>query len=255
MDGFQVMPMAKAAPIGDVFVTSTGDIHVIRPEHFVHMKDGALVSNSGHFNVELDLPALEAPPGQARVREFVEEYPWQTAGAFLLGEGRLINLAAAEGHPASVMDMSFANQALAAEYVVKQTPSSRTRSIRCRKTSTRRSPGSSSRRWASLSTPLPPSRSSTWPTGTWAPESTAGRRRWGREPPARRRTPASRAAGRPARRTRPLERQQTSARAKLIGPVDFAPAQSCSSISFRCPQEVHFVTCATWGEVAARSAI
>lgn len=120
MDGFRVMPMAEAAPLGDLFLTLTGDIHVIRPEHFRAMKDGAIVANSGHFNVELDLPGLaktaEGDPGEAR--EFVQEYRLNGKSVFVLGEGRLINLAAAEGHPASVMDMSFANQALASEYLL-----------------------------------------------------------------------------------------------------------------------------------------
>jgi adenosylhomocysteinase len=120
MDGFDVMPMAKIAPIGDIFVTLTGDIHVIRKEHFVRMKDGAVVCNSGHFNVELDLDGLKTAAKKVRrVRDYVEEYTLKNGRkVFVLGEGRLINLAAAEGHPASVMDMSFANQALAAEYVV-----------------------------------------------------------------------------------------------------------------------------------------
>jgi adenosylhomocysteinase len=122
MDGFDVMPMAEAAKIGDVFVTVTGDTSVIREEHFRAMKDGAIVANSGHFNVEIDLERLasiaDGPPRIAR--EFVEEYRLAGRRVFVLGEGRLINLAAAEGHPAAVMDMSFANQALAAEYLVKQ---------------------------------------------------------------------------------------------------------------------------------------
>jgi len=121
MDGFRVMPMAEAALVGDIFVTATGDIHVIRKEHFEAMKDGAIVANTGHFNVEIDIPALESlSMSRRRVREFVEEFT--LAGGkriYLLAEGRLINLAAAEGHPSSVMDMSFANQALAAEYMVK----------------------------------------------------------------------------------------------------------------------------------------
>ena len=119
MDGFEVMPMAEAAPRGDVFVTLTGDINVIRPEHFGAMKDGAIVANSGHFNVELDLPGLAAmADGEPRqVRKFVEEYRVDGKRIHVLGQGRLINLAAAEGHPASVMDMSFANQALASEYL------------------------------------------------------------------------------------------------------------------------------------------
>jgi adenosylhomocysteinase len=121
MDGFEVMPIAKAAPLGDVFVTLTGDIHVIRREHFARMKDGAIVANSGHFNVELDLESLKKISRKVRtVRDFVQEYSLKNGRkVFVLGEGRLINLAAAEGHPASVMDMSFANQALAAEYVTK----------------------------------------------------------------------------------------------------------------------------------------
>ena len=119
MDGFEVMPMAKAAPKGDLFVTLTGDIHVIRLEHFRKMKDGAIVCNSGHFNVELDLDSLgKATKKRRQVRENVEEYILNGKRIFILGEGRLINLSAAEGHPAMVMDMSFANQALAAEYVV-----------------------------------------------------------------------------------------------------------------------------------------
>jgi len=119
MDGYQVMPMADAARVGDVFVTLTGDIHVIREEHFAVMKSGAIVANSGHFNVEIDIDALERmKTSKRRIREFVDEYVLSDGRKiFLLGEGRLINLAAAEGHPASVMDMSFANQALSAEYI------------------------------------------------------------------------------------------------------------------------------------------
>jgi adenosylhomocysteinase len=121
MDGYEVMPIAKAAPLGDIFVTLTGDIHVIRKEHFAKMKDGAVVANSGHFNVELDLEGLKKLSKKLRnIRDFVQEYTLRNGRkVFVLGEGRLINLAAAEGHPASVMDMSFANQALAAEYVTK----------------------------------------------------------------------------------------------------------------------------------------
>ena len=121
MDGFRVMPMADVAPIGDIFVTATGDIHVVRKEHFEAMKDGAIVANTGHFNVEIDIPALEALSVERRqIRDFVEEFTLADGrNIYLLAEGRLINLAAAEGHPASVMDMSFANQALAAEYMVK----------------------------------------------------------------------------------------------------------------------------------------
>jgi adenosylhomocysteinase len=121
MDGFQVMPMAQAAPLGDVFVTLTGDKLVIRKEHFEKMKDGAVLANSGHFNVEIEIPAMEAMAVSKRtVREFVEEYRMGDGRRlFLLGEGRLINLASAEGHPASVMDMSFANQALSAEWMAR----------------------------------------------------------------------------------------------------------------------------------------
>jgi adenosylhomocysteinase len=122
MDGYEIMPMAQAAEIGDFFVTLTGDINVIRPEHFRIMKSGAVVANSGHFNVELDLPGLAKISSHRRViREFVEEFTLEENGRriYVLGEGRLINLAAAEGHPSSVMDMSFANQALAAEYVLQ----------------------------------------------------------------------------------------------------------------------------------------
>lgn len=122
MDGFRVMPIADAAKIGDFFCTVTGNLNVIRKEHFLKMKDGALVSNSGHFNVELDLVGLKAvSKGKRVVREFVEEYTLKSGKTVcVLGEGRLINLAAAEGHPASVMDMSFANQALAADFLVKK---------------------------------------------------------------------------------------------------------------------------------------
>ncbi len=121
MDGFQVMPMEKAAKIGDFFVTLTGDINVIDKHHFEMMKDGAIVSNSGHFNCEINIPALAVMAKSTQlVRPFVEEYQLKDGRKiFILGEGRLINLAAAEGHPASVMDMSFANQALGLEYMVK----------------------------------------------------------------------------------------------------------------------------------------
>ncbi|HTP01024.1 MAG TPA: adenosylhomocysteinase, partial [Anaerolineales bacterium] len=122
MDGFQVLPMMEAARIGDIFCTVTGDINVIDGAHFECMKDGAIVANSGHFNVEINIPALEKmSKGKPNlVRPFVEQYTTNDGRKInLLGEGRLINLASAEGHPASVMDMSFANQALAAEYMVK----------------------------------------------------------------------------------------------------------------------------------------
>ena len=121
MDGFQVMPMDAAARIGDVFVTVTGDKNVLDEQHFAAMKDGAIVANSGHFNVEIDIPALEEMSVSKRlVRPFVEQYEIKDGRRInLLGEGRLINLAAAEGHPASVMDMSFANQALSTEYLLR----------------------------------------------------------------------------------------------------------------------------------------
>ncbi len=121
MDGFRVMPMEEAAKIGDIFVTLTGDINVIDSHHFAVMKSGAIIANSGHFNVEINIPALaEMAVSKRLVRPFVEEYMLKDGRRiFILGEGRLINLAAAEGHPASVMDMSFANQALSLEYMVK----------------------------------------------------------------------------------------------------------------------------------------
>ncbi|MFA6254959.1 MAG: adenosylhomocysteinase [Patescibacteria group bacterium] len=122
MDGFRVMSMSQASRIGDLFCTLTGDIHVIRKEHFKKMKDGAIVCNSGHFDVEIDIIALKSLAKKIRknVRNYVDEYTLSgNKKIYLLGEGRLINLAAAEGHPASVMDMSFATQALATEYVVK----------------------------------------------------------------------------------------------------------------------------------------
>jgi adenosylhomocysteinase len=121
MDGYQVMSMEKAAPIGDFFCTLTGDIHVLRKEHFAMMKDGAIVCNSGHFNVEINLDDLREMSSSVRtMRDFVEEFRLKNdRRIYVLGEGRLINLAAAEGHPSSVMDMSFANQALCSEYIVK----------------------------------------------------------------------------------------------------------------------------------------
>jgi adenosylhomocysteinase len=120
MDGYEVMTMAEAAALGDVFLTVTGNKAVIRKEHFCRMKDGAIVANAGHFNVEIDIPALESLARKTRrVREFVDEYTLQDGRRInLLGEGRLINLAAAEGHPAMVMDMSFANQALSVRWLL-----------------------------------------------------------------------------------------------------------------------------------------
>jgi len=121
MDGFEVSPIRDAARIGNIFVTTTGDTHVIRREHFLLMKDGAIVANAGHFNVEIDIPALaKLSKRKRRIRDFVDEYILRGGRKiYLLGEGRLINLAAAEGHPAQVMDMSFANQALSVEYIRK----------------------------------------------------------------------------------------------------------------------------------------
>jgi len=122
MDGFQVMPLKEAAKIGDVLVTTTGDKNVINRDHFLRMKDGAIIANSGHFNVEIDIPALEElAQNKRRIRDFVEEYTLKNRRKiYLLAEGRLINLAAAEGHPAMVMDMSFANQALSVLYLCQK---------------------------------------------------------------------------------------------------------------------------------------
>jgi len=121
MDGYQVMPLTEAAKVGDIFITTTGDKNVIDEAHLKLMKDGAIIANSGHFNVEINIPALESlSQKKRRIRPFVDEYTLTNSHhLYLLGEGRLINLAAAEGHPASVMDMSFANQALSLEYLVK----------------------------------------------------------------------------------------------------------------------------------------
>jgi adenosylhomocysteinase len=122
MDGYRVMPMHEAAPQGDVFITSTGDINVIDRQHFEVMKDGAIVANSGHFNVEINIPALDELAGEAprRVRPFVDEYVLPDGRhIYLLAEGRLVNLSAAEGHPSAVMDMSFANQAMCAAYMLE----------------------------------------------------------------------------------------------------------------------------------------
>jgi len=121
MDGFRVMPMSQAAPIGDIFVTVTGNKHVIRSEHFDVMKDGAMVCNSGHFDIEIDLESLKAKSSEVKqVRNFTQEYILNSGkSVVVIGEGRLVNLAAAEGHPSAVMDMSFANQALACEYLIQ----------------------------------------------------------------------------------------------------------------------------------------
>ncbi len=125
MDGYRVMPMLEAAPLGDIFITATGDINVIDVHHMERMKPGAIIANSGHFNVEINIDGLrEIADGEPQlVRPFVEEYRIKGRPLYILGEGRLINLAAAEGHPASVMDMSFANQALGAEYILKNADS------------------------------------------------------------------------------------------------------------------------------------
>jgi adenosylhomocysteinase len=121
MDGHRVMPIAQAAREGDLFVTVTGNLKVLSGDHLASMRDGAMVANAGHFNAEIDIEAMEAAAkNKRRVREFVDEYTYPDGHrVYLLGEGRLINLAAAEGHPAAVMDMSFANQALAAEYMLR----------------------------------------------------------------------------------------------------------------------------------------
>ena len=121
MNGLRVMPMAEAAAIGDIFVTATGDISVIRKEHMQKMKDGAIMANSGHFNVEINIPDLESLSTAKRtMRPNMEEYTLKDGRKlYLLAEGRLVNLAAAEGHPSEVMDMSFANQALCSEYIAK----------------------------------------------------------------------------------------------------------------------------------------
>jgi adenosylhomocysteinase len=125
MDGFVVMPMAGAAQVGDVFITATGDKNVIAKQHLEQMKDGAILANTGHFNVEIELPALRSLATETRhAREFVEEFTLADGRRlYLIADGRLVNLAAAEGHPAQVMDMSFANQALSAEYVVQNAAS------------------------------------------------------------------------------------------------------------------------------------
>lgn len=120
MDGFRVLPMAKAAQVGDLFITVTGNKHVIRREHFEAMKDGAMVCNSGHFDIEIDLESLGEMASEVKqVRNFTQQYMLNGKSVIVLGEGRLVNLAAAEGHPSAVMDMSFANQAMACEYLVK----------------------------------------------------------------------------------------------------------------------------------------
>ncbi|MCP4693733.1 MAG: adenosylhomocysteinase, partial [Desulfobacterales bacterium] len=125
MDGFRVLPMDEAAKRGDFFCTLTGNLHVIREEHFQQMKDGAVICNAGHFNVEIDLDALSGmAAGRRRIRDSLEEFRLHDGRQlYLLGEGRLVNLAAAEGHPSSVMDMSFANQALSAEYIFRNSAS------------------------------------------------------------------------------------------------------------------------------------
>jgi adenosylhomocysteinase len=125
MDGFEVLPMAQAAAVGDIFCTATGDKHVITGEHLEQMKDGAILANTGHFNVEIDIPALRSMASETReARQFVEEFTLADGRRiYLLAEGRLVNISAAEGHPAIVMDMSFANQALSAEYAVKNAAS------------------------------------------------------------------------------------------------------------------------------------
>jgi adenosylhomocysteinase len=152
MDGFRVMPMLEAAKVGHIFCSATGDIHVVDGHDFEVMRDGAIVANSGHFDVELNLVALkEMSTKITRVREFLDEYTLEDGRRiYVAGEGRLVNLAAAEGHPSAVMDMSFANQALAAEYMLKHGDElGPAKSTTCRKSSTARSPHSNSRPWAS----------------------------------------------------------------------------------------------------------
>jgi len=155
MDGFRVMPMAEAAKLGDVFITVTGNKSVIRGEHFEVMKGGAVVCNSGHFNVEIEIPALERlSTGKREVRPLVDEYQLKDGRKIcLIGEGRLVNLATAEGHPAAVMDMSFANQALSAEYLRQHHKDLKPHVY------------SSSTAWATSWTNSPPSRSNTSPPG------------------------------------------------------------------------------------------
>ena len=154
MDGFEVLSMEKAAQIGDIFCTATGNKSVLTTKHMEQMKDGAILCNTGHFNVEIEISALRSLAGKARAaREFVEEFTLADGRRlYLLGEGRLINLAAAEGHPAIVMDMSFANQALSAEYVVQNASSLERKVYDVPKEIDDESRGSSSRRWASRST-------------------------------------------------------------------------------------------------------
>jgi len=121
MDGFTVMPLEKAAELGDIFVTATGNLNVIRKEHMTKMKNGAILANSGHFNVEISIPDLESlSQSKRKVRKYVEEYHLKNGKfLYLLAEGRLVNLVAAEGHPSEIMDVSFALQALCVEYLVK----------------------------------------------------------------------------------------------------------------------------------------
>ena len=151
MDGYEVMTMERAAPIGDIFCTATGDKHVITAAHMRAMKDGAILCNTGHFNVEIDIPGLRALAVETReARNFVEEFTLEDGRRlYLLAEGRLVNISAAEGHPAIVMDMSFANQALSTEYAVQHAATLEPRVYPVPRRSTRRSPGSSSQRWAS----------------------------------------------------------------------------------------------------------
>ena len=172
MDGYRVLSMAEAAKVGDFFVTLTGNTDVIREEHFRLMKDGAILANSGHFNVELELDALDKiSTKKCVVREGIEEYTLPSGVRInVLSEGRLINLAAAEGHPSSVMDMSFANQALAAEHLVKHRNNLGTECSQCRMRSTGVSRSSNCRPWASLSTCLPRNSRSTWRHGSLVPK-------------------------------------------------------------------------------------
>ena len=167
MDGFRVMPMAEAVKEGDIFITVTGNKSVLRAEHFEKMKDGAIVCNSGHFNVEIDIPALEKlSSGKREVRPLVDEYILKDGRkVYLLGEGRLVNLATAEGHPASVMDMSFANQALSAEYLRSNYKNLKPQVYVVPENLDKKSRASSSNPWATSSTSSLPSRSITSPPG------------------------------------------------------------------------------------------
>ena len=219
MDGFMVMPMEKAAEIGDIFITATGDKNVIAKGHMERMKDGAILANTGHFNVEIELPALRALASETRARGSSSRSSLLDGRRiFLIADGRLVNLAAAEGHPAQVMDMSFANQASRPSTSSRTRPRSRRRSMSCPRRSTTRSPGSSSRRWASRSTSSPRSRRSTWPRGTRGPRTGADRPSGSRR--GRRPRPAPSGRGRRASAAPPRPRsRRRSARSRCVAPA------------------------------------